>query len=59
VNEVEVVEEGNAGEKLTGKALYLRAWEWHETIALEEVEDTLAEEVCDNADMATIVEGIA
>ncbi len=42
MNEVEVVEEGDTGEKLSGEALYLSAWKRHESIALEKVEDTLA-----------------
>lgn len=42
MNEVEVVKEGNAGEKLSGEALYLSAWKGHKSIALQEVEHALA-----------------
>ena len=42
MDEVEVMEEGDTREELAGEALYLSAWEGHETVALQEVEHTLA-----------------
>ena len=48
----------NAGKKLPGKALYLAAWERHEPIALEKVEDTLSKQVCDNAYVIAEIEAV-
>ena len=49
----------NAGEKLTSKTLYLAAWERHEAVALEEVKNTLTEQVCNYADMVPEIKGIS
>ena len=48
-----------AGEKLSGKALDLAAWEGNKLIALEKVEHTLAKQVCDYAYMIAEVEAIS
>jgi hypothetical protein len=45
--------------ELSGEALNLRAREWHKSISLEEVEDALPKEVCDNADVVSEVERIS
>lgn len=42
MDEVKVVKESDAGEELSGEALYLGAWEGHKSIALQKVEHTLA-----------------
>ena len=48
-----------AGEELPGKALDLAARKGNKLVALEKVEYTLAEQVCDNAYMVAKVEAIA
>lgn len=59
MNEVEVVQEGNAGKQLLCKLLDVRAGKWHETVGLEKVEDTLTVQVCDDADVVAEVEAIS
>jgi hypothetical protein len=49
----------NAGKQLAGKALDLAAGKRHEAVALEEVEDALAEQVGDDADVVAEVEAVA
>lgn len=39
MNEVEVVEEGDAAQELAGKGLNVGAWEGHEAALFQEVED--------------------
>lgn len=46
---------GNAGEQLARKLLNVTAGEGHVLIALEKVEDALAEQVCDDADVVSEV----
>ena len=46
----------NTREKLSGKALDLAVRKWNERIALQEIEDALSEQVCDNADMSSEIE---
>jgi hypothetical protein len=58
MDEVEIVEESDAGEELSRKALYLCAWEGHKSVALQEIEDALAEEICDYAYMISEVERV-
>jgi len=48
----------NAGEKLTGEILDLAVGKWYEVVALQEVEYALAEQVHDNADVASVVETV-
>jgi hypothetical protein len=43
---------------LASKTLDLTVGEWNETIALEEIENTLAQQVHDNADMASEIETV-
>jgi hypothetical protein len=45
-------------QELSGEALNLRAGKWYKSISLEEVEDTLSQEIRDNADVVPEVEGI-
>lgn len=33
----------DTSEQLAGEALYLTAWEWHEAVAFEKIEDALSE----------------
>jgi len=49
----------NAGEQLPSKALDLTARERHEAVALQEVENTLAQQICDYTDMVAEVETVA
>ena len=53
-----VVLTGYAGEQLTCKVLDLAVWEGHKVVALQEVEDALAEEVHDDADVAAVIEAV-
>jgi hypothetical protein len=59
VNEIEVVQEGNTCEKLACKCLDMSAREWREVVGLQEVEDALAVQVRDDADVVTEVEAVA
>lgn len=49
---------GYARQELPGKALYLATREWNKLIAFEEVEDTLAKEIGNDADVVPKVEAI-
>lgn len=49
----------NTGEQLAGKVLDLAVRERHEVVALEEVEDALAQQVHDDADMSAVVEAVS
>ena len=49
----------NAGQELASKTLYLTTWERHELVPLEEIEDTLAEEIGNNTYMIAEVEAIS
>lgn len=49
---------GNASKELSSKVLDLAVRKRHETIALQEVENALAEEVHNNAYMAAIIEAV-
>lgn len=55
---VDLILTGYTGQELAGKALDLAVGERDKVVALKEVEDTRAQEIHDNADMATIVEAI-
>jgi len=46
----------HAGEELSCKALNLRTGEWYKAIAFEEIEDTLTQQISDNADVVPKVE---
>jgi len=48
----------NTCEELTCKALYVRARKRYELIFLEEVEDTLAEKIGNNADVVLEIEAV-
>jgi hypothetical protein len=48
----------NAGKQLASKLLDLTAREWYETIALEEIEHTLSQQVCNNANVVSEIETI-
>jgi hypothetical protein len=49
----------NASKELPCKTLNLAVGERHEVIALKEVEDTLSEQVGDDADMTSIIETVS
>lgn len=49
----------NAREELSRKALDLTVGKRYEMVTLQEVENTLAEEVSDNADMTSIIEAVS
>lgn len=49
----------NACEQLACETLYLTAGKWHKAIRFEEVEYTLAQEICDNADMVPEIEAVS
>jgi hypothetical protein len=59
VNEVEIVEESDAGEELLCKLLDVGAGEWDKAVGLEEVKDTLSVEIGDDADVIPEVEAIS
>lgn len=48
----------NAGEQLTCKILYLRAWKRYKSISFQEVEHALPEQVRDNADVVAEIERV-
>ena len=56
---VEIVQESDAGEKLSGKTLYLSAGKWHKAISFQEVEHTLSQEVGDYTNMIPEVESVS
>ncbi|KAK3088969.1 hypothetical protein LTR53_019838, partial [Teratosphaeriaceae sp. CCFEE 6253] len=58
MDEVEVVQEGDAAQQLPGEGLDVRAGEGHEAALLEEVEDGEAEQGGDDADVAAPVEAV-
>jgi hypothetical protein len=45
--------------ELSRKTLNLAVGEWHEVVAFKEVEDTLSEQVGDDADMTSIIETVS
>jgi hypothetical protein len=49
----------NAGEQLPGKILDLTVWERNKAISLEEVENALAQQIHDNANMTPIVKAVS
>lgn len=49
----------NTGEKLPGKALNLTARERHKSVALEEVENALAQQIRDYTYVVSVVEAVA
>lgn len=59
MDEIEIVEEGNAGEKLLGELLDVGAGERDEAIRFEEVKHALPVEIGDNADMVPEVEAVS
>ena len=59
MDEVEVVEEGDGAEELTGEGLDVGPGEGDEGGGFEEVEDAEAEERGDDADVAPPVEAVA
>jgi len=48
----------NAREELTSKALDLAVWKRHKPVALEKVEDALAQQVHDDANVSAIIEAV-
>ena len=44
------------GKQLPSKALDLRAWKRDEAVSLEEIKDTVAQQICNNADVISVVE---
>lgn len=50
---------GNAGEELTSELLDVTAGEWHKIVQLEKVKNTLAKQICDDADVVPEVEGVS
>lgn len=44
---------------MTGKLLNLTAGEWDESIALEEIENTLSKQIGDNADMIAEIKAVS
>ena len=59
VDQIQVVEEGNAGEELLGKLLDVRAWEGYKLIRLEEIENALPVEIGDDTDVVPKVEAVS
>jgi hypothetical protein len=53
-----VILTSNASKQLPSKALNLTVGEGHKVVALEEVEDALAKQVHDDANMSLVVEAI-
>lgn len=58
MDEIRVVKKGNGAKQLPSKGLYLRAWKWYKAALLQKVEDAVAKEWCDNADMSSPVEAV-
>jgi hypothetical protein len=58
VDKVQVMQKGNASKELSSKVLDLAVRKRHETVALQEVENALAKEVHNNANMAAVVEAV-
>lgn len=50
---------GNTGKELSSKTLDLTAWERYKAISLEKIEDTLTQQVGDNADVISEVERVS
>lgn len=48
----------HAGKQLSGKVLNLTIGERHESVSFQKVEDTLAKQIHDNADVPSIIEAI-
>lgn len=59
MDQVEVMQECDACEKLLCKLLDVGTWERHEAVRFEEIEYALPVEVCNNADMIPEVEAVA
>ena len=59
MDQVEVMQECDACEKLLCKLLDVGTWERHEAVRFEEIEYALPVEVCNNADMIPEVEAIS
>jgi len=49
----------NTCEELSGKALNLTVRERDERVSFQEIEDTLSEEIHDNADMSPVIETVS
>jgi hypothetical protein len=58
MDQIEVVQKGDAGEELLRKLLDMRAGEWHKAVGLEEVEHALPVQVGDDADVVPEVEAV-
>lgn len=58
VNEVQVVQERYAAQKLPRKGLNMRSWEWHEATLLEEVKDAQSKQRCNDTYVASPVETV-
>ena len=59
VNQIKVVEEGNAGEELLGELLDMGAREGYKLIRLKEVENTLTVKIGNNADVVPEVKAVS
>lgn len=49
---------GHACEELSCETLYMRARKRYKKVLFEEIEDALAEKICDNTDVVHVVEAI-
>jgi len=49
---------GHTGKQLPGKALNLAVWKRHKRVSLQEIKDTLTQQIHDNADMPSVVKAI-
>jgi hypothetical protein len=58
VNQIQVVQEGDACEELACEVPYLTVGEGDEAVAFQEVEDALTQEIHNDADVAAIVETV-
>jgi len=59
VDEIKVMEESHARKQLFCKLLNVGAWKRNKPIRLEEVEDALAIEISDDADVISEIEAVS
>lgn len=59
MNKIEIMKKGYTGEQLTSKALNMTVGKGDKIVALEEVEDALAQEVHDYTDVTSVIEAFS
>jgi len=59
VDEIKIMEESHTRKQLLCKLLNVRAWKRNKPIRLEEIEDALAIEISDDADVVSEIEAVS